>query len=372
MTAAARRGPVRYAVVGLGWIAQAAVLPAFAHARRNARLTALVSGNPEKLRTLARRYDVGATFSYAEYDECLHSGAIDAVYIALPNHLHHEYAVRAAEAGIHVLCEKPLAVTVTECEEMMRAARRNDVWLMTAYRLHFERTNLEAIEAVRAGRLGEPRLMSSVFTMQVKEGNVRLLPESRGGGPIYDLGVYCINAARSLYRAEPVEVIATAARGDDPRFADCMEMVACSLRFPGERLANFSCSFGAAPVARYHILGTEGDLHVDAAYEIAETMTQELTVEEHTQRRRFRRRDQFAPELIYFSDCILSGAEPEPSGREGLADVRVIEAALESIDQRRAVRLPAMERRHRPSLAQEIHRRPVARQPLVEAEPASR
>src|SRR5687767_3227068 len=112
-----RRQPIRYAVVGLGHIAQVAVLPAFAHAQRNSRVTALVSGDPTKLRALSKKYKVEGTFSYDDYDECLEQ--VDAVYIALPNSMHAEYTIRAAQAGVHVLCEKPMAVTVDECERML-------------------------------------------------------------------------------------------------------------------------------------------------------------------------------------------------------------------------------------------------------------
>ena len=101
---------VRYAVVGLGYISQVAVLPAFAHARQNSELTALVSGDPQKLRTLSRKYDVLHTCSYEQYSDCLESGEVDAVYIALPNHMHRAYTEGAAEAGIHALCEKPMAL----------------------------------------------------------------------------------------------------------------------------------------------------------------------------------------------------------------------------------------------------------------------
>src|SRR4051794_37982174 len=106
---------IRYAVIGLGHIAQSAVLPAFANASSNSELTALVSGDPQKLDQLSKQYSVPHTYSYAQYDECLASGAIDAVYIALPNSMHREYSVRAAEAGIHVLCEKPMAISEDEC-----------------------------------------------------------------------------------------------------------------------------------------------------------------------------------------------------------------------------------------------------------------
>ena len=181
-----RRGrKIRYAVVGLGYISQAAVLPAFAHARRNSQLTALVSDDPQKREELSKRYGVELVYDYDRYDECLASGEVDAVYIALPNHMHRDFAVRAAEAGKHILCEKPLAVTEEECEDMIQAAERWGVRLMTAYRLHFDRANLEAIEIVRSGKLGEARVFDSVFTMQVKdEDNIRLNPPDQGGGPV--------------------------------------------------------------------------------------------------------------------------------------------------------------------------------------------
>src|SRR5258705_1757406 len=113
---------VRYAVVGLGHIAQVAVLPAFAHARRNSELAALVSDDPEKLEKLCRRRRIAHCAHYDQYEDLLETGDVDAVYIALPNHLHREYAMRAAVAGLHVLCEKPLACTVADCEQIIDAA----------------------------------------------------------------------------------------------------------------------------------------------------------------------------------------------------------------------------------------------------------
>jgi glucose-fructose oxidoreductase len=133
---------VRYAVVGLGHIAQVAILPAF-KMTRNSEIVALISGDPRKRKLLGKRYRSVPAFSYEDYEHVLEQ--VDAVYLALPNHLHKEYAVRAADAGVHVLCEKPMAVTEQECEAMINAAQNNGVKLMVAYRLHFEKGNLEAI-----------------------------------------------------------------------------------------------------------------------------------------------------------------------------------------------------------------------------------
>jgi predicted dehydrogenase len=371
---AARPGKrrVRYAVVGLGHIAQVAVLPAFRHASENSELVALVSDDPVKRGALARRYRLSKVYDYRGYADCLADEEIDAVYIALPNHLHRDYAVAAAEAGKHVLCEKPLAVTEKECEEILDAARRNGARLMTAYRLHFEGANLEAIETVRSGRIGEPRIFSSVFTMPVEdEDNIRLGPNEKGGGPIYDIGIYCINAARYLFRAEPTEVFASWATRGLKRFARTHEMIACQLRFPEERLASFTCSFGAADEGWYEVVGTKGSLHLDPAYEYAAPLELSVTVGGRTRKRRFPKRDQFAAELVQFSSAVLRGKDPEPSGREGLADVRVIRALLESAESRRPVRLDGFERRRRPTPAQEIRKPPVSKPRLIHVEAPS-
>ena len=363
---------VRYAVVGLGYIAQAAVLPAFAHARKNSELAALVSDDEKKRRELSRRYRVPATYSYERYAECLESGDVDAVYIALPNFLHRDYAVAAARQGVHVLCEKPLAVTEEECEDMIRAARDGGVRLMTAYRLHFEKGNLDAVGIAKSGKLGEPRLFQSLFTMQVKEGNVRLEPEDRGGGPLYDIGIYCINAARYLFRDEPIEAFAVKATSGEKRFREVPETASAVLRFPGDRLAAFTCSFGAADVGWYQLVGEKGDLRMDPAYEYAETLTQEVTVGGKTRRREFRKRDQFGPELVAFSEAVLAGRDPEPSGVEGLADVRVIRALLRSAESGRPVRLSEFSRRARPGPGQEMLRPPIEMPELVHADSPSK
>ena len=353
---------IRYAVMGLGHIAQTAVLPAFAHAKGSSTLTALISSDPRKLRELGRRYGVESLYSYDQFDECMKSGEIDAVYIALPNHLHREYTLRTAKHGIHVLCEKPMALTSADCEAMIHACEKNDVRLMIAYRLHFEKANLSAIDLVRRGRIGEPRLFNSTFTMNVREGNIRLREET-GGGTVWDIGIYCINAARYLFRDEPIEVTGISATGEGARFGEVEEMFSATLRFPKERLATFVCSFGASDCAEYRVVGTKGNIRLDPAYEYAMSLKQYVTTGGESRERVFAKRDQFAPELAYFSDCINRGVDPEPSGYEGLADVRIIEAAYRSAKKRKAVSLSPFEKRSRPSERQEIHRPAVPRPP---------
>jgi glucose-fructose oxidoreductase len=347
---------VRYAVVGLGHISQVAVLPGFVNAR-NSELVALVSSDPEKQKKLSEQYQINRVYSYDQYDECLSQG-VDAVYIAVPNHLHKEYTIRALNAGVHVLVEKPMAVTAEACEAMIEAAQKNDRKLMVAYRLHLEQGNLQAIQWANDGTLGDVRFFSSEFAQQVVENNVRVTEGvAQGGGPLYDMGVYCINAARYLFRDEPTHAFASISNNGESRFQKTEEMTTVVLRFPKERIATFTASFGAADVGRYTVVGTKGILTADPAYEYAQAIKLELTKDEKKTKRTFAKRDQFAAELVYFSNCILRKQDPEPSGVEGLADVRVVQAAYESARTGKMIELsPFPEKYQRPGLRQEIHR----------------
>jgi predicted dehydrogenase len=360
MTAAQPAGnnsrKIRYAVVGLGWFAQDAALPAFANAE-NSELVALVSDDPTKLKELSQQYGIQHTYSYDEYEDCLTSGEVDAVYIALPNHLHCEYTVRAANQSIHVLCEKPMAVTEDECEQMIRACDSNGVKLMIAYRLHLEPANLAAVEVVQSGQIGEPRVFNSMFSQQVEAGNIRVR-QATGGGTLDDIGIYCINAARYLFQDEPIEVFATAASRGEPRFEEVEEMASAIMRFPNERLASFTVSFGAASTSTYQVVGTKGDLRLDPAYSWQGEIKHSLTVEGEQQEKSFSDHDQLAAEFTYFSDCILQDKDPEPSGQEGLIDVRIIRALYRSIDQGVPVRIEQSDRNARPTSQQAINRPP--------------
>lgn len=334
-----QRRKIRYAVVGLGHIAQAAILPAFPHARENSEVRALVSGDPAKLDALSRTYSVPHIFSYQQYEECLHSGEVDAVFIALPNSMHCEYSVAAARAGIHVLCEKPMAVTEADCERMLLEAHRNQVRLMIANRLHFDTSHQAAIKTVASGELGLPRVFTSVLSFPVKEGNVRL-NKGLGGGPLYDIGIYCISAARHLFGEEPVEVFAIHASAEDRRFADVAESTSAILRFSEGRIATFTCSFGAARESVYEVVGAKAVLRVDPAYQRAQDSTHYLVSDRQRTEQVFPKRDQFAQELIEFSECVLTGQDhPLASGQDGLADVRIIEALLRSTQMSQPVKL---------------------------------
>ncbi|HYS09692.1 MAG TPA: Gfo/Idh/MocA family oxidoreductase [Myxococcales bacterium] len=357
---------VGYAVIGLGHIAQAAVLPAFTHAK-NARLLALVSGDAEKREKLARKYRCDA-YDVRDLDDVLARSDVDAAYITEPNDKHAEFAVRCAKAGVHVLCEKPLAISEEECRRIIDACNEAGVKLMTAYRLHFEESNLAAVKLTEQGRIGELRFFSSLFSYQVRPGNIRTSSE-RGGGAIWDLGVYCINAARYLFRADPVEVFALRMdRREDERFKDVHEGMSVLLKFPGDRTAQFTVSFGAYEEDHTRVVGTKGHIELVDGYEYSGPRELRVSIGGKERVRKFRPADQFAPELIAFSRAILEDTEVEPNGEEGLRDVRVIVAALRSARENRPLTLSWPPRSRRPEPSDRIYRPPVKEPRLIAVE----
>ncbi len=163
---------IKYGVIGLGWFGQEAILPAFANATENSELAVAFSSDADKRAFVKKEYGVDA-FDYPQLEEVLQQGEIDAVFIAVPNVEHRDFTIRAAEQGVHVLCEKPLAESAASAREMIEACERNDVKLMTGYRLHFQPANMSVVEQIKADKIGTPRFLYSVHSMNVKEGNSR-------------------------------------------------------------------------------------------------------------------------------------------------------------------------------------------------------
>ncbi len=350
---------IRYAVIGLGEIAQRAVLPAFNNARSTSKLEVLVSGDPEKLKRLGDAYGVEKRYLYTELEDCLKRGEVDAVYIATPNASHRNLTEMAARHGVHVLCEKPLAVTAEDCESMIIEAEKHKVYLMVGYRLQLGPVSLATLRDSYAKRLGDLKVFNSVFTLQVHDpSNIRLEEVELGGGPLYDIGIYCINAARHLFRAGPIEVFAFSGRTKDSRFKRTDEAVSCVLKFPEGRMATFSISFGAFAVADFDLIGTKGRLRLEKAYRFESSQTLRIYEDHRIITKKFSRRDQFAAEIAYFSDCIQKKKRPEMSGEEGLLDVKIIEALLLSIDLGSPITLEEMNQKNRDREASKLRRSP--------------
>lgn len=355
---------IRYAVVGAGWISQEAFMPS-TEQTGNSEMTAIVTGNVEKAKKLADFYGIKHIYTYDQYDAALKSGHFDAVYIALPNSMHADYSIRASKAGIHSLVEKPLAVTVEECKAMIAAAKSNGARLMTAYRLHNEPTTLHVLDLIRKGEIGEPRMFSSYFSYQADGSNHRLLAE-HWGGPLQDIGVYCLNAVRHVFNDEPIEAIAMEdSFPGDARFKSVGEMYAATLRFPKGRIAQFFASFGAESVEQYRVVGTTGEIEVLNGYKFDTAKTVRLNKQGKVTEWDFPQLDHFSGQTAYFSECILNKVEAEADGDEGLNDVRVMLAIETAARTGKAQEIVSAPRPRHPSTDMEKRFPPTSRRLLV-------
>ena len=346
---------VRYAVVGVGWISQAAMLPGVEHTG-NSEVVALVTGHEEKAEKVGEKYGIEKVYSYDELDTLLASGEIDAVYLATPNFDHVEYAVKTLEAGIHLLLEKPMAVSVEECERMIAASAQSGAKLMIAYRLHFEPGTLKAIERVRNGEIGTVRFFNSSFSQTVSGQNHRA-KHGFWAGPVPDMGPYPLNAVRNLFGAEPIEVFASGVCTDPERFQDesgkpFEDTVAVTLKFEADRMAAFSVSYSGGDVDDYRIVGSKGDLFSEPAYQVAKAIEHVVTVDKKKSDESFKETDQFGGEMKYFSECVLEDKQPEPDGEEGMLDVRVLAAIERSLTTGTVQTLAPYHRSRRPDVAQ--------------------
>ena len=337
---------VRYAVVGLGNITQGAFLPGV-RGTGNSEVTAFVSGDAEKAREVAKRHGVKDIYDYAEFDRMLASGSIDAIYLATPNWRHAEFAVPALQAGIHVLAEKPLDVSVAKAESILSAQRKSSAKLMVAYRLHFEPATLDAIRRIREGELGDLVMFTSAFGQNVEPRNHRAT-NAELAGPLLDMAPYPINATRYLFGDEPVEVAAAVgSRHPEAGLGDMDDTVAVTLRYPGNRLAQFTVSYVTSGIDSFIVAGTKGSIHMSPAFGYKSGLEQNRMVGGTKTHQAFKHTDQFGGELRYFSDCILNDRAPEPDGEEGLADLRVLEGIFKALETGKAVKLAPLDRRRR-------------------------
>lgn len=334
---------IGYAIVGLGTLARRYLIPALAQSPEHSRLAAVVSGDRAKAQFVAQQFRASA-YHYDELRQCLQRDDVNAMYIALPNSLHCDYAVEAARAGVHVLCEPAMAVTADECRRMIRTCQTNRVKLMIAYRLHVRPGVQKAMAILRAGQIGVPKTFSADSTVRLQEPGSTWLQRRLGGGTVYHLGVECIHAARSFLGPEPAQVMAMTARTGRRHGGDVDESAVALMRFPDERLAHLHTSFGEEPASWLTVLGEDGWIQVADAFSVnapgrvtvvTRGIRQELVLDAV---------DEFAATLDAFSSSIREDRSPEPSGVEGLEDTRLIEAIYRSARDGRPVTLPRLGR----------------------------
>jgi len=330
---------VGYCVIGLGRIAD--------HFMRGvtqggtSKITGLVSGHRDKAERIAAQYGVplNSIYNYEDMDRMRENKAIGAVYVALPNSMHAEYTIRSAKAGKHVLCEKPMSVTIAEAEQMIAACKAANVKLMIAYRLHYEPLNLKAVKLIRDGALGQVHTINGAFGFNSPPGEWRLTKTLGGAGSLYDVGIYVLNASRYLTGEEPVDFTGYVSTLDhDGRFSEVDENVSWTLRFPSGVLATGSSSYGTVMPGYFKVFGTKGSLEMNpafnydglklrATYFTGEKDAPPVVIDEANPEKDPMH---FVREADHFTECILENRTPKSPGEEGLRDMKYMQAIYKS------------------------------------------
>ena len=338
LSSACARKPDReigFAVAGVGRLTTNHIAPALRETK-HARLTGVISGTPAKAMALAEAYEVphGNIYDYETMERLGQNPDIDVVYVATPNGLHREHTIRAARAGKHVFCEKPMAVSVAECEEMIAECSAAGVKLVVGYRCQFEPHHLECMRLAREKQFGEVKLIESGFGFRLTHG-WRLRKDLAGGGALVDAGIYAIQACRYISGQEPVEASAFEAKTVPARFAEVDESITWQMRFPGGILASCSASYNVQGMNRLRVYGEEGWFGLERAFAYNGLEGRRMDGKPL----RFDHVNHFATEMDDFALCILEDRDSRVSGEEGKRDLAVIEAIYESIRRDRPISL---------------------------------
>ncbi|HUB17960.1 MAG TPA: Gfo/Idh/MocA family oxidoreductase [Acidobacteriaceae bacterium] len=325
----------RWCIVGLGRISMDHFMPAV-ELSKTGKITALVSGHREKAEKQAAMYNVPSPsiYSYDNYDEIAQDKEIDAVYIALPNSMHAEYTIRAAKAGKHVLCEKPMATSIADCRAMIDACRRHNVRLMIAYRCQYNPLHLKAIETIRSGAIGQVQIIESAFGFPIRPWFMldgvrtpewRLNRKLAGGGPLMDVGIYSLNACRYLTAEEPGDIRANASVIDhDGRFNEIEENDGWTMKFPSGILASCTTTYGGDTGGGgfFKVHGSKGWIAMEPAFPY---QGKHLTA--HTESGDIDEPEpdkdpwDFVREADHLAECAWNHREPRTAGEEGLRDI---------------------------------------------------
>jgi predicted dehydrogenase len=266
---------------------------------------------------------------------------VEAVYIATPPGAHEQYAVAAAQAGKHVLCEKPLAATVQQARNMVDACRRHKVQLMTAYRKYFEASTTTLKQMITRGDLGRLDIIHTLFAELRPFGDNSpswlFSKELAGGGPLMDLGVYCVNTCRWLAGEDPVRATAISWVRDPRRYKEVEEGIAFRLDFPSGLLLQGSAAYSAAFSSFVHLHGEKGWAELAPAFAFEEERRVSGKIGGKWFQKLFRPVDEFVLELDEFAACIRQNRPPEPDGEQGMRDIIIIDAIYQAARQAASV-----------------------------------
>ena len=349
-TALPRERRLGFAIVGLGRLTLEEIMPAFGECKL-AKPVALVSGNQAKAEQVAQQYSIkpASIYNYQNYDQLRNNPDVDVIYIVLPNSMHAEYTVRGAQAGKHILCEKPMATTVEECQQMISACKQAKRKLMIAYRCQYEPHHRAMIQLIRNKEFGTVKLIQA-DNGQNQGGDLnqwRLKKALAGGGSLPDVGIYCLNATRYLTGEEPIAISANLfSTPNDPRFREVEESVTFQLQYPSGVLAICSTSYGFHRSRRFRVFGSDGWGQLDPAFDYR-GLQMELgrkspsnSMAENITQVRMNEKNQFALEMDHMADCVIHDRVPHTPGEEGLQDQKLMALIYQAAQSRQTITLP--------------------------------
>ncbi|HMJ64569.1 MAG TPA: Gfo/Idh/MocA family oxidoreductase [Candidatus Binatia bacterium] len=317
-----------FALVGLGSLSTNQIAPAL-QKTKHCRLAGIVTGTPAKEQIWADKYNIPRKniYNYENFDRIADNPDIDVVYVVLPNAMHGEYTIRAARAGKHVLCEKPMEVSARKCEEMIEACKKAKRQLAIGYRCQFTPHHLEMMRLAREKVHGAVKVIEASFGFRIGDPTQwRLKHDLAGGGALMDVGIYALQGARYVSGEEPVEVFATETKTDRAKFKEVDESIAWSMRFPSGVIANCGTTYLVGGMNRLFAGAENGWFQLDPAYSYGglqgKTSKGDMDLPQV---------DHFAAEMDDFANCIIKNKPTKVPGEEGLRDIRVTSAIYESI-----------------------------------------
>ena len=326
--AAERDETVNFALVGLGNLSTNQLAPAL-QKTKHAKLKGIVTGTPEKEEKWMAKYGIDRrhVYNYESYDKISEDDAIDVIYIVLPNGMHCEYTVRGAEAGKHILCEKPMANSADECRRMIAACEKKDRKLAIGYRCQFEPHHRHCIELARGEDFGDIKLIQAGFGFHIGDPNQwRLKQDLAGGGALMDVGIYALQACRYISGAEPVSITAQETKTDPQKFAEVDETIAWTMKMKNDVACVCDTTYAFRGSNQFRALAESGWFGLEPAYGYSgirgETSKGKID---------FDQVDQFAAEMDAFSRHLLFDEPNKVPGQEGLRDLLAVEAIYESI-----------------------------------------
>ncbi len=319
---------IGFALAGLGNLSTRQIAPAL-QKTKYCQLTGIVTGHPAKAEKWKAQYNIPDKniYNYDNMEKMADNPDIDVVYVVTPNGLHAEHGIKAAKAGKHVLCEKPMEVSVEKCRQLIDACKQAGRQLAIGYRLHFEPNNLECARLAREKTFGDLRMIEASFGIAIGDpAQWRLQSALAGGGPLMDVGIYALQATRYLSGEEPVLVSAIETRTDPVKFKEVEESIAWQMKFPSGVMAHCSSTYKFAGLDRFTAYAQNGWFELHPAYNYTGIRGQRSD----GQSIQFPSLDQFAAEMDDFAQCIMNNQPTRVPGEEGLRDVKIMMAIYEA------------------------------------------